>query len=87
MYKYLIPDETIAAYQKRGIEQLCIEKEDCTEDLLSIFNSTNAIIDEYLHNERRVLVHCHMDVSRSMTIVIAYSMYLPKPPDTLSTQP
>ena len=77
MYKYLIPDETIAAYQKRGIEDLYIEKADgCTEDVLSILDSTNAVIDDHVQRWRRVLVHCHMGVSRSVIIVIAYSKYL-----------
>lgn len=49
-----------------------------SEDLLSIFSSTCDLIEEKRVSGRKVLVHCRMGVSRSVTLVLAYcKSYVP----------
>ena len=43
-----------------------------TEDLLSIFGSTSDLIEEKRAEGKKVLVHCRMGISRSVTLVMAY---------------
>ena len=47
------------------------------EDLLSIFGSTCDLIDEKRAEGKKVLVHCRMGVSRSVTLVMAYRKFFP----------
>lgn len=44
------------------------------EDLLSIFGSTSDLIEEKRAEGQKVLVHCRMGISRSVTLVMAYCM-------------
>ncbi|CAG9768546.1 unnamed protein product [Ceutorhynchus assimilis] len=44
------------------------------EDLISHFDDTNAFIQEALHNNKAILVHCYFGISRSATVVLAYMM-------------
>ncbi len=37
-----------------------------------VFNKVTAFIHQQVQAERKVLVHCHMGVSRSVTMVLAY---------------
>lgn len=40
--------------------------------LRDTFQESNAFIDEQVQARRPILVHCHMGVSRSVTLVLAY---------------
>ena len=44
------------------------------EDIASIFNYTYNIIDKWIKDGNKVLVHCMAGVSRSITIVTYYLM-------------
>ena len=58
-----------------GIVTTRFDKDDKpAEDLLSIFGSTCDLIEEKRAAGKKVLVHCRMGVSRSVTLVMAYRM-------------
>ena len=44
------------------------------ENIRKYFDETYSFIDEAISSSGRVLVHCHMGISRSPTVVIAYLM-------------
>lgn len=45
------------------------------ENILSEFQTTFPIIDEYTQKNKNVLIHCQLGVSRSASLVIGYVMY------------
>eukprot|EP01006_Ploeotia_vitrea_P057949 TRINITY_DN68519_c0_g1_i1.p1 TRINITY_DN68519_c0_g1~~TRINITY_DN68519_c0_g1_i1.p1 ORF type:complete len:248 (+),score=29.90 TRINITY_DN68519_c0_g1_i1:51-794(+) len=47
-------------------------RDDAHQDILSLFPSTNAFIDEAKAKKAKVLVHCHQGLSRSASFVLAY---------------
>lgn len=64
-------------YKKLRINHLQIDAQD-TEivNLKKWFAKTNYIIDYYVKREMPILVHCTAGISRSVTIVMAYFIYL-----------
>ena len=44
------------------------------ENILKYFDETYSFIDDAISSSGRILVHCHMSISRSPTVVIAYIM-------------
>ena len=68
---------TLQSHLDMGIVTARFNKDDRqAEDLLSIFGSTCDLIEEKRAEGRKVLVHCRMGVSRSVTLVMAYCMFL-----------
>lgn len=64
---------TLQKHLELGILTTRFNKDDKpAEDLLSIFGSTCDLIEEKRAEGKKVLVHCRMGVSRSVTLVIAY---------------
>jgi protein-tyrosine phosphatase len=45
------------------------------ENIGEYFNALCKIIDQYLKDKKRVLIHCRAGISRSPTIVIAYLIF------------
>ena len=67
---------TLQSHLDLGIVTARFNKDDRpAEDLLSIFGSTCDLIEEKRAEGKKVLVHCRMGVSRSVTLVMAYCMY------------
>jgi hypothetical protein len=44
-------------------------------NIMEYFESTNAFIEKSQSTKQAVLIHCHMGISRSATILIAYLMW------------
>ena len=69
---------TLQSHLDMGIVTTRFNKDDRpAEDLLSIFGSTCDLIDEKRAEGKKVLVHCRMGVSRSVTLVMAYRKFFP----------
>lgn len=67
----------LALYKKLGIQHFQINAEDSeNENLKKWFDKTNTIIEHYVSSDQKVLVHCTAGISRSVTIVLAYFIYL-----------
>ena len=67
---------TLQSHLDMGIVTARFKKDDRpAEDLLSIFGSTCDLIEEKRAEGKKVLVHCRMGVSRSVTLVMAYCMF------------
>ncbi len=49
-------------------------------DISELIPEVNTHIDYYLRNGKKVLVHCHMGISRSVALVIGYLMWKLKVP-------
>ena len=66
---------TLQEHLDMGIVTVRFNKDDKpAEDLLSIFGSTCDLIEEKRAEGKKVLVHCRMGISRSVTLVMAYRM-------------
>ena len=66
---------TLQEHLDLGIVTARFNKDDKpAEDLLSIFGSTCDLIEEKRAEGKKVLVHCRMGISRSVTLVMAYRM-------------
>lgn len=80
---------TREAYRRARISHVHIFKADnLQEDLLSIFEPVCDMIQATLAKDKGILVHCELGMSRSATVVIAYSMsitHLLYPNDNLWT--
>lgn len=64
---------TLQEHLDMGIVTTRFDKDDKpAEDLLSIFSSTCDLIEEKRAEGEKVLVHCRMGISRSVTLVMAY---------------
>lgn len=64
---------TLQEHLAMGIVTTRFDKDDKpAEDLLSIFGSTCDLIEEKRAEGKKVLVHCRMGISRSVTLVMAY---------------
>ena len=64
-------------YKKLGIQHFQINAEDSENiDLKKWFEKTNIIIEHYVAHGKKILVHCTAGISRSVTIVMAYFIYL-----------
>lgn len=67
---------TLQEHLDMGIVTARFNKDDKpAEDLLSIFGSTCDLIEEKRAEGKKVLVHCRMGISRSVTLVMAYRMF------------
>ena len=68
---------TLQEHLDMGIVTARFNKDDKpAEDLLCIFGSTCDLIEEKRAEGKKVLVHCRMGISRSVTLVMAYRMSL-----------
>ena len=66
---------TLQEHLDMGIVTARFNKDDKpAEDMLSIFGSTCDLIEEKRAEGKKVLVHCRMGISRSVTLVMAYRM-------------
>lgn len=66
---------TLQEHLAMGIVTTRFDKDDKpAEDLLSIFGSTCDLIEQKRAEGKKVLVHCRMGISRSVTLVMAYRM-------------
>ena len=66
---------TLQEHLDMGIVTARFNKDDKpAEDLLCIFGSTCDLIEEKRAEGKKVLVHCRMGISRSVTLVLAYRM-------------
>lgn len=66
---------TLQEHLDMGIVTARFNKDDKpAEDLLSIFGPTCDLIEEKRAEGKKVLVHCRMGISRSVTLVMAYRM-------------
>ncbi|KAH8822937.1 protein-tyrosine phosphatase-like protein [Flagelloscypha sp. PMI_526] len=77
-YVLSVLDDTFASDKNTDmpIKRLKIPVNDWIDaDLLCHFDETNKFIDEALEQEKGIIVHCMMGVSRSATVVIAYLMW------------
>jgi predicted protein tyrosine phosphatase len=64
-------------YSELKIDHFMIDAEDSeTTNLKKWFKSTNTIIEQYNKKNQNVLIHCTAGISRSVTIVMAYFIYL-----------
>lgn len=64
-------------YAKLGIYHFQIDADDLEHvDLKKWFKITNAIIEYFVSRNKKILVHCTAGISRSVTIVLAYFIYL-----------
>lgn len=69
-----ISAEVLQQYQDRGIEHRFMKKRDePDENLLEVFGELCTAIEEKLQEGKSVLVHCAMGISRSASVVMAYS--------------
>lgn len=67
----------LQVYKKLGIHHFQIDAEDSEKiDLKKWFSKTNLIIENYVSRGKNVLIHCTAGISRSVTIVMAYFLYL-----------
>ncbi|KAL8833676.1 MAG: hypothetical protein Q9176_007877 [Flavoplaca citrina] len=70
-----LPRQTLQQYRQQGIGQLFMNKRDKRdENLLEVFGELTTALEEKLQAGCRVLVHCAMGISRSVTIVCAFVM-------------
>ncbi|KAL8875209.1 MAG: hypothetical protein Q9198_006396, partial [Flavoplaca austrocitrina] len=68
-----LPRRTLQQYRQQGIVQLFMNKRDKRdENLLEVFGELTTALEEQLQAECRVLVHCAMGISRSVSIVCAF---------------
>ncbi|CAF9917177.1 hypothetical protein IMSHALPRED_003488 [Imshaugia aleurites] len=66
---------TLQQHQDMGIVTARFDKDDKpAEDLLAIFGPTSDLIEEKRAEGKKILVHCRMGISRSVTLVMAYLM-------------
>ncbi|KAM0795897.1 protein-tyrosine phosphatase-like protein [Usnea florida] len=66
---------TLQEHLDMGIVTARFDKDDKpAEDMLSIFGATCDLIEEKRAEGKKVLVHCRMGISRSVTLVMAYLM-------------
>ena len=66
---------TLQEHLDMGIVTARFDKDDKpAEDMLSIFGATCDLIEEKRAEGKKVLVHCRMGISRSVTLVMAYRM-------------
>lgn len=66
---------TLQQHQDMGIVTARFDKDDKpAEDLLAIFGPTSDLIEEKRAEGKKILVHCRMGISRSVTLVMAYRM-------------
>jgi dual specificity MAP kinase phosphatase len=67
----------LKVYERLNIQHYQIDAEDSENvDLRQWFARTNKIIEHYVSRNQCVLVHCTAGISRSVTIVLAYFIYL-----------
>ena len=66
---------TLQEHLDMGIVTARFDKDDKpAEDMLSILGATCDLIEEKRAEGKKVLVHCRMGISRSVTLVMAYRM-------------
>jgi protein tyrosine phosphatase len=64
-------------YDKLGIHHYQIDADDLEHvDLKRWFEKTNSIIEWYVARDMPIVVHCTAGISRSVTVVLAYLIYL-----------
>lgn len=64
-------------YKKLKIQHFQINADDAEHvNLKKWFPKTNQIIEHYVSNGEKIVVHCTAGISRSVTIVLAYFIYL-----------
>lgn len=69
--------EELSIYKKLGILHFHINAEDSEYvDLKKWFAKTIEIMEYYVSRNKNILVHCTAGISRSVTIVLAYLIYL-----------
>lgn len=72
-----LPPETLQRYREQGIAQTHVKKRDeRDENLLEIFEELCAVLEGRLLAGQRVLVHCVMGISRSVSVVCAFGEFV-----------
>ena len=67
----------LKVYANLGIHHFQIDADDAEHvDLKKWFGKTNTIIEHFVSREQPILIHCTAGISRSVTIVLAYFLYL-----------
>lgn len=67
----------LKVYAKLGIYHFQIDADDMEHvDLKKWFKKTNSIIEYFVSRDQNILVHCTAGISRSVTVVMAYFLYL-----------
>lgn len=67
----------LAVYSRSDIQHYQIDADDAEHvDLKKWFSKTNTIIEHYVARNQKIVVHCTAGISRSVTIVLAYFIYL-----------
>jgi protein tyrosine phosphatase len=67
----------LTLYKNLGIQHFQIDADDAEHvNLKKWFDKTNIIIEHYVSRGQNILVHCTAGISRSVTIVMAYFLYL-----------
>ena len=67
----------LSTYKKLGIQHYQVDADDAEHvDLKRWFAKTNSIIEHYVARDQKIVVHCTAGISRSVTIALAYFLYL-----------
>jgi len=67
----------LKVYEKLGIHHFQIDADDAEHvNLKKWFGKTNSIIEYFVAREQPIVVHCTAGISRSVTVVLAYFLYL-----------
>lgn len=67
----------LSVYARLGIYHFQIDADDMEHvDLKKWFKKTNSIIEYFVSRGQNIVVHCTAGISRSVTVVLAYFIYL-----------